>query len=446
MTALRLAERGLDVILLEAATPGSGTSGTTFAHVNASYPGYWDYFELRAAGVAGYRRLRSELGSAPWFVDTGFLQVEESPQKRAELSEHAARLRAAGYAVTRVSAERARDLQPDVVIGGEAEEAFFYPGEGYVKIHAMLADLLRAGTRLGLAVRPGQRVGGFQTEGDTIRGVILQSGERIVADVVVCCCGRWTDAVLALTGINLSFLAPDVPGSTAPGLIVVSSPVNSGLKRVVCVNGLNVRPDGGGRLMLWSGDLDARVQAQGARGLSGPWPPLPQELPRKAVEIGSRYVPALRAGAGVEKAYVCVRALPADGLPVAGWAPQADGLYVIVAHAAVTLAPILGELAAAEIAGLRDEPLLERFRPGRSAPHAHRPALGLPHDRADDMTIGRTSKPGVPVRAGNPLLVSYRRSSGADPESGVAYEAMPKGPPAKEMTMSVDQGIWSATW
>jgi glycine/D-amino acid oxidase-like deaminating enzyme len=53
---------------------------------------------------------------------------------------------------------------------------------------------------------------------------------------------------------------------------------------------------------------------------------------------------------------------------VAGWVPQADGLYVIVAHAAVTLAPALGELAASEIADLRDDPLLERFRPGRFSP------------------------------------------------------------------------------
>jgi len=381
-TALHLAERGLDVTLLEAATSGSGTSGTTFAHVNASYSGYWDYFELRAAGVAGYRRLRAKLGSAPWFVDTGFLQVEESPQKQAALSEHAARLRAAGYPVTRVGSERAhRELEPDLVIGSEAAEGFFYPDEGYVEIHAMLADLLRAGTRLGLVVRQNQQVAGFQTEGDTIREVILESGERIAADVVVCCCGRWTDAVLGLAGISPSFMAPDISGSTAPGLIVVSSPVHSGLKRILCVNGLNIRPGGGGRLMLWSGDLDTHVQAQGTWGLSGPWPPLPQDLPRQAVEIGSRYLPALRGGA-VETAHVCVRALPADGLPVVGWIPQADGLYVIVAHAAVTLAPALGELAAAEIAAPRDEPLLERFRPGRfssaysSASPSGRPVTG----------------------------------------------------------------------
>ena len=79
VTALRLAERGAHVPLVDADVPGSGTSGTTFAHVNASYAGYWDYFELRAAGVAGYRRLRAEFGSAPWLVDTGFLLLESSP-------------------------------------------------------------------------------------------------------------------------------------------------------------------------------------------------------------------------------------------------------------------------------------------------------------------------------------------------------------------------------
>src|SRR5919109_2768894 len=87
MTALRLAERGSAVSLVDASVPGSGTSATTFAHINASYAGYWDYFELRAAGVAGYRRLRAELGSAPWLRDTGFMQFDESPERQARLSE-----------------------------------------------------------------------------------------------------------------------------------------------------------------------------------------------------------------------------------------------------------------------------------------------------------------------------------------------------------------------
>src|SRR5438093_2438198 len=83
LTALRLAEKGLKVTLVDHSRPNAGTSGTSFAQVNASYAGYWDYYELRAAGVAGYRRLRAELGGAPWFIDSGFLQFETWDAKRA---------------------------------------------------------------------------------------------------------------------------------------------------------------------------------------------------------------------------------------------------------------------------------------------------------------------------------------------------------------------------
>jgi D-hydroxyproline dehydrogenase subunit beta len=395
LAGLRLAEAGADVTLVDASAPGSGTSASSFAHVNASYPGYWEYFELRAAGVAGYRRLRSELGSAPWLVDTGFLQIEHSVSARQELAEHAVRLQDAGYSVARVSPRRVHDrLQPELVIGKGVDDVFFYPDDGYVEVHRMLADLLRAGTRLGLSVRHHDRAVGLQTLGARIRGVTLESGERLPADVVVCCSGRWTDQVLSLAGVELSLTAPDGRGSIAPGLIVVSDPVLSRLGRVVCIDGMNIRPDGGGRLMLWSGDLDLAVQAQGAWGLSDPPPALPDELPRQAVEVAARHVPALQ-GARVQQAHVCVRVLPRDGLPVVGWVPQTDGLYVIAAHAAVTMAPILGELAAQEIVGSREAPMLERFRPDRF----RQPPSPPEPERAGATAISRQGDPtGVSTR------------------------------------------------
>jgi glycine/D-amino acid oxidase-like deaminating enzyme len=139
---------------------------------------------------------------------------------------------------------------------------------------------------------------------------------------------------------------------------------------VVSVKGLNLRPDGAGRLMLWSGDVDARLQGTGAWDSADGSPTPPAELAQEVFELGARHVPALQR-AGIEKAHVCVRALPRDGLPIAGWVPSLEGLYVIVAHAAVTLAPALGDIAAAEIVDLREDPRLGRFRPDRFS-EAHR--------------------------------------------------------------------------
>jgi glycine/D-amino acid oxidase-like deaminating enzyme len=61
---------------------------------------------------------------------------------------------------------------------------------------------------------------------------------------------------------------------------------------------------------------------------------------------------------------VCGHCPVTDSRSSAG-CPGVDGLYVLVAHAAVTLAPILGEVAASEIAGRREHTMFGRFRPDR---------------------------------------------------------------------------------
>jgi len=59
-----------------------------------------------------------------------------------------------------------------------------------------------------------------------------------------------------------------------------------------------------------------------------------------------------------------IRPIPNDGFSAVGWTPGFDGLYVVVTHSGVTLAPILAELAASEVHGSSEE-LLAPFRPDR---------------------------------------------------------------------------------
>jgi glycine/D-amino acid oxidase-like deaminating enzyme len=44
---------------------------------------------------------------------------------------------------------------------------------------------------------------------------------------------------------------------------------------------------------------------------------------------------------------------------------DAEGLYVAATHSGVSLAPLLGELIAAEVVSERPSPALHRFRPTR---------------------------------------------------------------------------------
>ena len=43
------------------------------------------------------------------------------------------------------------------------------------------------------------------------------------------------------------------------------------------------------------------------------------------------------------------RPMPADGMPIVGFTPDASGLYLAVMHAGVVMAPVVGRLATAEI-------------------------------------------------------------------------------------------------
>jgi glycine/D-amino acid oxidase-like deaminating enzyme len=74
-------------------------------------------------------------------------------------------------------------------------------------------------------------------------------------------------------------------------------------------------------------------------------------------------LPGLRQTA-VQSACVGVRPIPPDGQPVVGFVPGLSNLYVVVAHSAVHLAPVLGRLAGEELTGT-SQPQLEPFRPAR---------------------------------------------------------------------------------
>jgi glycine/D-amino acid oxidase-like deaminating enzyme len=59
------------------------------------------------------------------------------------------------------------------------------------------------------------------------------------------------------------------------------------------------------------------------------------------------------------------RPVPADGLPVLGYAPGHANLYLAVTHSGVTLAPLIADLCVMETLDASNSPLLNSFRPAR---------------------------------------------------------------------------------
>ncbi|SET10175.1 NAD(P)/FAD-dependent oxidoreductase [Nonomuraea wenchangensis] len=345
--AAGLTRRGARVTVLEARTPGSGTSATSMAWVNANNKRLEEYFRLNHAGVLAHHEL-----PGPWFFPTGHLERATTDEHKELLDARVARLASLGYPVERVTEARAGDLEPDLVRPPGAEYAFF-PGEGHVHPMRLIGRLLGEARDGGAAVECGAEVTAIEASASGVR-VSVAGGRAFDGDAVVTCAGRWTQGVAALAGAYVPMLDPARSGRLTNGFLVTTAPVPARLSRMVTTSGVNLRPDGAGRLLLQALGLDDRAD---------PATPVPADV---RDTILARLPAALHATEGVtaERAVVGQRALPGDGLTVAGFADPAGRVYTVATHSGVTLAPLLGREVAGELYG-EESALLAPFRPGR---------------------------------------------------------------------------------
>ncbi|MCG5217871.1 FAD-binding oxidoreductase [Streptosporangium sp. KLBMP 9127] len=355
--AAGLTRRGAQVTVLEARTPGAGTTSTSVAWINANNKTPQAYFDLNQAAVWAHHQLPGD-----WFFPTGNLEYAVSDEHKEQLEARVGRLIGMGYAVERVTARRAMALEPDLVPPPTGTEYVFFPGEAYVQAHRLLGRLLGEARDRGATVECGAEVTAVDATASGAT-VTLADGREFTGDVVVTCAGRWTQGVAAMAGLDVPMLDPAVSGKVTNGFLVTTTPLPARLSRVLTTAGLNLRPDGGGRVLLQSLDLDdhADPAADVPAGILG--------------QIMGRLPGVLRAteGAAVERAVVGQRAMPGDGLTVAGFADPGSRVYVVATHSGVTLAPLLMEEVAREVYGEKS-PLLSTFRPGRFADGTAGPA------------------------------------------------------------------------
>jgi len=343
--AYRLAERGAAVTVLDAGAPGAGTSGASFAWTNSFNKTPRDYHDLNVAGMEEHAGLAKELGGG-WLHQDGALAWDEGPGSLARLREAVDRLTGWGYAVERISPRQARELEPDLRITDAVAQVVWTPGEGYVEAVPFIGALLAEAARRGARMLPGRRVTGVIRSGARVRGVSTEVGDRFEADVVVDCAGAATDEVSRLAGVTL-------PIDRVPGRLIYTAPVPTTLRRPIHAPGCHFRPDGGGRIVLAEGAHD-QIYAEGAE----PWPA------ERSLATVAAHLPVL-AGARVEATRIGVRPMPRDERPMVGAIPGLDGFYVVASHSGVTLGPLWGRIATAEILDGGLDPRLGPYRPAR---------------------------------------------------------------------------------
>ncbi|MEV0701689.1 FAD-binding oxidoreductase [Saccharopolyspora sp. NPDC050389] len=362
--ARSLAAAGAEVTVFERTAPLAGTSGTSFAWTNSHSKNPRSYHDLNVTGMAEHAELAKESG-ANWLVRTGNLEWAEDAAGAERLAASVAELTGRDYPVDWITPRRAGELVPDLRVPSGVQDIAFYPTEGHVFPALLVARLWGEARERGAELRCPATVTGL-SEVDGRARVELADGTADF-DAVVLATGRWTETLTAAAGHRIPMADPDAAGSATVGLLGYTNPLPTRLNRILTTPKLNVRPDGGGRLIVQGLDLDAHADPAGPPAADGD----------HARDLCSRLTGLLAgtSGARLESLRVGQRAMPADGLTVAGFLDGSGKIYALATHSGITLGPLLGKLAAQELLTGHPADSLADFRPQRLIGKSDLPTL-----------------------------------------------------------------------
>lgn len=361
-----LAQRGLKVAVVEHGRIGGGTTARNFSWVNAtSKTGNPDYHRLNALSVSMYDGLAAAFGAeAIGLRRTGALILARRSDgtRHAALHRQAAALERLGYPVAWLDARAVRAHEPDLTLAPDTE-ALLAPADKCLdapRFARFMAGRIKAAG--GAVFENCAALELLTDEAGAVSGLRSAKGEMRAPRVVVAA-GPDTPTVLgALTGYD--GFATRFPVSRVPGLLVTTPPVKAGrVRHLVWIDGprdLHVLPEPDGGLRIAADAEDGAVSE----------PPDPAALRPHATALLERMREIMPAFAGAALLDPCrievgIRAMPQDGLSIAGAMPGAEGLFVIVTHSGVTLAPALGQLMAEVVADGAHPQMLRPFGPER---------------------------------------------------------------------------------
>ncbi|HEY0123339.1 MAG TPA: FAD-binding oxidoreductase [Rhizobium sp.] len=337
--AWHLARKGADVTVIAKKAGGEATPNS-FAWINASWGNPEFYYLFRRRSMAEWSRLATDIPGLPlsW---CGGLRWD---MPEAELEAYLAQHHGWGYDIQPVNRTTSAAIEPH--LADPPAFAVHVAEEGAVEPVAAANLLLEDAARHGATLSYGTEVTRLLLENGRITGVETTDG-TLLADHVVLAAGAGILPLAAAIGI-------EVPIETPPGVIAHSRPHPQLLNGLVMAPELHMRQTQEGRIIAGSdfGGGD------------------PGDDPRKAAEeILAKVGVMLRGGDQLELDFHTVgyRPTPKDGFPIIGGIDAAPGLYLAVLHSGVTLAPLVGLLAAEEILGGHPNAQLAPFHLSRFA-------------------------------------------------------------------------------
>ena len=356
--AYQLAKAGAAVTVIDKQGPATHASRSTFAWINATWAKQpRSYHAFSQQSVAAWHDLQRELdlpvrwgGSLEWF---------DSAARQEQLTTQIAEQIAWGEPARMLSAAQFATLEPGIRFNADARAAFS-PNDGAVDPILATQTLLQAAAQLGATLRfPAELTDVVLTNGRLTS--VVTAGGSIPADRLVLATG-------AAPNVPRDIAAIDIPQRSRPGVIAITEPVPRRLQHIISAPGVHMHQRNDGRIVLGEQDgapqNDAHALRLAARPNDFPDAMVAQQHAARMLAVAERFSPGI-AQSKIERVSIGWRPLPVDGHPVIGASPNRPDIYLAIMHSGVTLAPIVGQLAAREITAEVTVPQLSDYRPER---------------------------------------------------------------------------------
>jgi len=340
-TAFQLTKAGHTVRIVHASH--ADATSAAFGWINASFFLDADHHHLRAAGIAAWHRILTDVpvpvdwqGCLCWDMD--------APDMEAAF----AQLQALDYPVEMLTRSQVLALEP--ALKSIPEHALFFPKEGAASSAEIAQHFLRAAQALGAKLISNVYVSGLKTKNGRVIGIETPQGDML-ADQVIVAAGTGTAAIA-------QSIDCDVPLVPRPAYILRTTAQERLLNHILATPDGEIRQEPSGQILM---PVAVSHQSDAAEGLA--------QSPTDAADAAIARLRNICGGLeNTDWAEVihAERPVPKDGLPIVG--AIADGAYVAVLHSGITLGPIIAELIGKDITGRLDNidaSMLAPYRPGR---------------------------------------------------------------------------------
>lgn len=322
--AWHLTRAGAAVTVLErSATASSGATGSSYGWVGTGsmLPGDSpSRFAMIRDALPEFARLAKALGPLPIAARGALVWAGTD----AETDAFSAQQREAGIGIELLDGAGITALEPHLKAPALAA---WVPGDVALEPALLTAQLLASAQASGARVAFDLEVSAIETRNGRVTGVVTTDGSHAV-DALVLANAASAVPLAARLDIHL-------PVHEAPAVLLEFDALPGRLHHLLCAADHEVRPRLGGGLLV-----AADMPVEGDAGLD--------RLARQCM-ADTQALLTVPAGLVLRSVRAVQRPLTSTGMPIRGFMPGIDGLYAVIGHPGVMLAPWLGRLAAQEI-------------------------------------------------------------------------------------------------